>query len=468
MFPERSKISIVLILSLLSLLIISCKRHDLLTDKNATLIFTADTLRFDTIFTSVGSVTQYFTITNHNSRKLQIDRIRLMGDNASYFKINVDGIASPEVHNLVLDAGDSIYVFVSVNIDPATDRNPFLVQDSIEVRFNGNQTFIQLEAFGQNAHFVRNYLIDKDTIWTDDLPYVVRGGLQIAKGVTLTIKEGCNIYMHADALLTVDGTLKVEGTRTAPVRFQGDRLDPEYRNLPASWPGIFFRPGSINNKIQYGVIKNAYQGVIVQGIPGNSSPDLSLRECIIDNIYEEGILAIGSRIEAINCLISNCGSNIVLKGGGNFQFVFCTIAGYDNRFINHKNPVLSISTADEDGNNNDLDALFRNCIIWAGGNNVENEVVAQRKEAALLNINFDHVLYKAKELPSDIHLIGSIANQDPLFDSINVDRQYFDFHIGNKPSPAIGAGVPVSLPIDSDLDGKPRIGDPDLGSYTKD
>lgn len=442
-------------------------RQSLPKDENTVLFFSADTLRFDTVFTSVGSVTQHFTIINNNSRKLRIERIRLAGDNASHFKINIDGTDSPEMKNLELDAGDSIFVFVSVTIDPTIDRNPFLVKDSIEVSLIGSQRFIQLEAFGQNAHFMRNYLIDKDTIWTDDLPYVVKGMLQVAENATLTIKEGCSVYMHADALLAVDGTLRVEGTKNNPVRFQGDRLDPEYQNLPASWPGIFFRQGSKNNVLQYGIIKNAYQGVMVHGIADNSLPKLSLRECIIDNIYEAGILAVGSRIEVINCLISNCGSNVVLQGGGDYQFTFCTIVSYDNNFISHKNPVLSINTSDESGNNNDLNALFRNCILWAGGNNVENEVIAEQKGSALLHVNFDHVLYKAKELPSGIQLINSIANQDPLFDSINAEKHYFDFHIGKNVSPAIGAGIPVSLPIDSDLDGRPRIGDPDLGSYTK-
>ena len=54
----------------------SCKKQTFITDKNAALSFTADTLRFDTVFTSIGSVTQYFTIINSNTQKLKLTKSR--------------------------------------------------------------------------------------------------------------------------------------------------------------------------------------------------------------------------------------------------------------------------------------------------------------------------------------------------------------------------------------------------------
>lgn len=466
MYRGENRMPVLWMLSLLSAWIFSCTKQDFLTDKNATLVFTADTLRFDTVFSSVGSVTRYFTLINSNRQKLRIEKIKLMGGAESAYRMNVDGTASPELSNIELDAGDSVYVFVSVTIDPTSHENPFLVQDSIEVTFNGNQRFIHLEAFGQNARFLHNYLVEKDTIWTNDLPYVISGGLQIAEGHTLTIAQGCRIYLHADAPVIVDGTLRVEGTKDNPVIFRGDRLETDYRDLPASWPGIFFRANSVNNVIRYGVIKNAYQGVIAAAPADNGQPKLLLSECRIDNVYDAGILAIGSGIEVVNCLISNCGSNVVIQEGGDYRFTYCTIVSYNNNYINHKNPVVLLSNAGDTGDGYDLNALFRNCILWGEGGNVENEVHAERREGAVFDINFDHVLYKAKELPSDIQVINSIANQDPLFDSIHVGRHYFDFHIGKNASPAIGAGVVV--PVAIDLDGRSRTGDPDLGAYTKD
>lgn len=454
-----------MLLLFLPVLFLSCKKQTFITDKDAALTITADTLRFDTVFTSVGSVTQYFTLVNSNSQKLQISSIKLMGGSSSAYKINVDGIASPEVSNVEINAGDSIYIFVSVAIDPSLTGLPFIVEDSIRVNYNGNEKYVWLQAFGQNAHFLRNYFIDTDTTWTNDLPYVISGGIQVAQNSTLTIEKGCRIYLHADAPVIVDGTLIVNGMVTSPVSFQGDRLDPAYRNLPASWPGIYFRKNSISNFIQYGVIKNAHQGITVVAPAANALPKLALRECIIDNIYDAGILAMGSGIDAVNCLISNCGSNIVIQAGGDYRFTYCTIVSYDNNYISHKKPVLSISNTDDTGNSYDLNILFRNAIIWAGGNNVENEVLAAKKGNAVFSVDFDHVLYKAKNISPDINLMNSMANLDPAFDSINADRRYFDFHIGKNASPAIGAGTAVA--ISNDLDGKIRSGDPDLGAYTK-
>ena len=446
--------------------IVSCKKQIFITDKNAVLSFTADTLRFDTVFTSTGSVTQYFTIINSNTQKLKLSSIKLMGGNGSAYKINIDGNASPEMNNIEMEAGDSIYIFVSVTIDPSSNNLPFIVRDSIQVDYNGNQKYIQLEAYGQNAHFLRNHLVDTDMNWNNDLPYVISGGIQVAQNATLTIEKGCRIYLHADAPFIVDGTLTVNGTSMERVSFQGDRLDNAYRDLPASWPGIYFRETSVNNIIHYGIVKNAYQGIIAVGGAINALPKLQLRQCVIDNIYDTGILGLGSGIEAVNCLISNCGSNIVLSEGGEYNFTYCTIVSYDNSYISHKKPVLTLSNADEAGNSHNLNALFRNCIIWAGGQNVENEVLTDKKGNAVFNAYFDHVLYKAENISPDINIINGIANQYPAFDSINADRHYFDYHIGKNQSPAAGAGTPV--PVSNDLDGKTRTGEPDLGCYTKD
>ena len=444
----------------------SCKKQTFITDKNAALSFTTDTLRFDTVFTSTGSVTQYFTIINSNTQKLRLSSIKLMGGNGSGYKINVDGNASPEINNIEIEAGDSIYIFVSVTIDPSSTDLPFIVQDSIQVNYNGNQKYIQLEAYGQNAHFLRNHFIDTDITWNNDLPYVISGGIQVAQNATLTIEKGCRIYLHADAPFIVDGTLTVNGTNTEGVSFQGDRLDNVYRDLPASWPGIYFRQTSVNNIIHYGTIKNAYRGIIAFGDAANALPKLQLRQCTIDNIYDAGIQALGSGIDAVNCLISNCGSNIVLSEGGEYNFTYCTIVGYDNSYISHKKPLLTLSNADEAGNSYNLNALFRNCIIWAGGENVENEVLADKKGNTAFNANFDHVLYKAKNISPDINVMNSIANQDPAFDSVNADRHYFDYHIDKNQSPAVNAGT--ATPVSNDLDGKTRTGEPDLGCYTKD
>ena len=142
------------------------------------MLLSADTLRFDTVFTTAGSVTQLFKITNGNNQKLKIDQVSLQGGTASSFKINVDGVAGPAVKNIELDANDSIFVFVEVTIDPNNPNTLFIVKDSILFSLNGNMQQVYLEAFGQRAHFHHGnpLLVLRDNeIWTNDLPHVVYG-----------------------------------------------------------------------------------------------------------------------------------------------------------------------------------------------------------------------------------------------------------------------------------------------------
>src|ERR1700749_4823305 len=89
----------------------ACKKYTFITSSNA-LVTTSvykDTLKFDTVFTSVGSVTQSFKIFNNNNQKLLLSKVKLMGGTASAFKININGDPSAEVDNIEIAANDSIY-----------------------------------------------------------------------------------------------------------------------------------------------------------------------------------------------------------------------------------------------------------------------------------------------------------------------------------------------------------------------
>ncbi|MDP4150206.1 MAG: choice-of-anchor Q domain-containing protein [Bacteroidota bacterium] len=457
----------LLILCLATLFIFSCHKDSFITSPSAVVHFSADTLLFDTVFTTTGSITQSVKVVNGNDRRLRLSDIRLMGGSHSFFSINVDGTPGPEVNDAELEAGDSLYIFVAVKIDPSTDSLPFIVRDSIGLSFNGNQRFIQLQAFGQNANYLRNKIISSNTTWTNGLPYVILGGLVVDSNSTLTIPAGCKVYLHADAPLLVDGTLKVLGSDTARVTFLGDRLDIPYKDFPGSWPGIYFRSSSINNMLQYAVIKNAYDGVVAELPSGNASPKVVLNECIIDNTYDAGIIGEQSSIRATNCLISNSGDNIELGYGGTYQFTHCTAVSYSNGFFAHTQPVLYVSNYAFQGTTPvtaDLTAAFTNCIFWGDFGNVDNEVIVARQGSTVFSVNFSNCLWKVKTAPTGVGAFNMIANLDPLFDSVNTSRNVYDFHLRTG-SPAIDKGLATGLTLD--LDGKPRPAGPapDLGCY---
>ena len=451
-----------------SAIIFSCKKESFITSSDAKLSTSVDTLSYDTVFTSTGSITQSFKIFNNNNQKLRLSQVKLFGGNSSPFKINIDGTSASEVDDIEINANDSIYVFVQVNVNPTASNIPFILQDSILIDYNGNKKFVQLQAYGQNAIFLDKVLLVGNVTWNKTLPYVILGGILVDSGATLTVQGGTRIYLHANAPFLVDGTLVANGTKQDSIIFNGDRLDADYKDLPASWPGIFFRESSSNNFLKHTIVKNAYQGIIAQGLSINANPKITLSQCIVDNIYDAGILAINTNIDADNCLISNCGSNISIGLGGTYRFINCTIASYNNFYITHKNPVVQISNAAMQNGTTltaPLNAFFQNCIIWGDGGNVDDEIILDKQGSGSYTATFNNILYKAKnDIANGVFDTHSIRNIDPVFDSIDISHQSYNFHLKDN-SPAIDNGAITSFRYD--LDDKTRDANPDIGCYER-
>lgn len=463
------KIPGILTVCLLTILI-SCRKDSFITSADARVTITADTLKYDTVFVTAGSTYRTFKIINENNQKIRLSSLKLMGGAGSVFKMNVDGTPGTQFSNIEIGANDSLYVFAQVNVNPSAANLPFILRDSIEVSFNGNKRLVQLEAWGQNAHFLRDKVVAVNETWNNDLPYVLLGSLLINANQTLTINKGCRIYVHADAPIVVNGSLVVNGLKDTADRvyFRGDRLDEPYRDYPASWPGIFFQPGSKDNVFTYADIRNAYQAVALQDPSPNANPKLILNECVIDNAYDAGIISLNSSVRARNCLVSNCGKNLFLVKGGDYQFTHCTVVTYANRFIDHRDPVLVVSNFISVNNTPvtaNLNAVFRNCIFWGDNGLVNDEVVVAKSGATTFNVNFDYNLWKVQTTPANITSNQLINNQSPQFDSVNTSRNYYDFRL-KASSPALNKGINAG--IATDLDGKPRtVGLPDLGCFEK-
>lgn len=255
-----------LFLPLLAVLFFACNKESFTSDSSVRLKTSVDTLHFDTVFTSTGSATQFLKIFNDNNQGIHISSVKLAGGASSPFKINVDGIAGQQVNNTDVLGDDSVYIYVTVSVNPSAANLPFLVRDSIEINYNGNTKFVQLDAYGRNAHFFRNHTIKTSEVWNNDLPYVILGRLTVDTNATLIINKGCQIYSHADAPFIVNGTLQVNGEQYDSTRvvFTGDRLDEPYKNFPASYPGIIFTDPSRNNVLNYAIIKNAYSNKSVK------------------------------------------------------------------------------------------------------------------------------------------------------------------------------------------------------------
>jgi hypothetical protein len=446
----------------------SCRKTELIDAGPESVRCSADTIRFDTVFTTAGSATTGFLIFNLEDQPVSISAARLARGNASMFQMNIDGVPGPVARQIRIEARDSIYVFVTVRIDPDAATNPFLIRDSLLIELQGRTQSVILEAWGQNARFLRNVVITGDTRFDRTLPYVILGGLQIARNARLTIEPGSRIHLHADAPILVDGSLVTRGSAAEPVTFTGDRLDEGYRNLPASWPGIYLRASSTDNRLTHARILNAYNGIVAEGPSAANRPKLILDRCLIDNAYEAGIAGSGSSIEAENCQVSNCGKNILLLKGGEYLFKHCTVASFSHALIPHKYPVFTVQNWDstrQGVTTYPVSVQVDNSIIWGDEGTVEQEFFTSRRGANPFQVNLRNCLFRGSADPANAVLTNGLRNQPPQFDSINTTKRYFDFRIRKKLSPALNRGLPGL--VVRDLDDMPRDAQPDLGAYER-
>ena len=134
----------IIILLVLVLVGQACRKiNPISTDTNLKLEFSADTVIFDTVFTTLGSSTHQLRIYNRNSDNLKISSIRLLGGEASPFRVNLDGDNDIEFYDKVIPGNDSLFSFLCVTINPNDLNTPFVVEDELEFVTNGNTQTIK-------------------------------------------------------------------------------------------------------------------------------------------------------------------------------------------------------------------------------------------------------------------------------------------------------------------------------------
>lgn len=468
---------IYLVLVVFTAVLFSCTKENEFSDVAVSLGFSSDTLMFDTVFTTIGSSTQYVIVRNPEDKAVKISRIYLAGGVNSNFRINVDGIPGTNHADIEIGANDSIFIFVQVTVDPTNTNTPMLITDSIVFENNGKKQDVDLVAFGQDAYFIipdhnvsglPPYHIvareNTDTLWTNIKPIVIYGYAVVDSSAILRIQEGTKIYFHSNSGLWVykGGCIKVNGTKDNPVEFQGDRLEDYYKNIPGQWDRIWINEGSINNEINYAIIKNGFIGIqaeILESVMGNS---LLLKNTKIQNMSGAGLLSRYYKVEAENCIFSNCQQYLTaLTMGGSYSFKHCTFANYWTYSIRktasvymnnyYQNQDYSITPFDL------VKADFINCIIY--GNQDDEITIDKNSSGGSMNYLFDHVLAKTKLNTSGTNWISTMVNQNPLFKS-TADENY---HL-NSNSPVIGKGKSGIVGIDYDGVVRNQI-TPDLGAF---
>ena len=414
----------VIVLSVMPMILLSCERETFVRDGGEVqLAFSIDTVAFDTVFTTMGTATQKVTVYNRSDDNLILSSVTLEKGRTSRFRLNVDGDTSMIAHDVEIEAGDSIFVFVQANINPNDEQSPFLVEDAVS--FSNGQR-LPLTAWGRNAVY---HITPCDSVWlrignetwTDSLPHVVVGNVLVSEDCTLRLTAGAEVHFATNAMLIVDSAarLLVQGTAERPVLLTSLRHDGWYRFLPGQWQTVWFYNYSTGNMIDHAVIENATGGL--RCYPG---AQLTVSNSILRNISDCAIIGQGATVTGNNLLVYDCLAGFTALMGGSYDFRRCTFANYwsynarkietivlSNQMLTSAGVVGGALTK----------ADFVDCIIWGTRS---PEVLLSEDERWPFNYRFVHSIVR-----------GGEWDEDPLF----TDPREDDYTL-QEGSPAEGIG----------------------------
>ena len=497
---------IVLFLMGLFLSICSCRSDFETVASNGKLGFSKDTVYLDTVFTNIGSSTYRLKVYNKSKNDITIPTIKLAKGLNSKYRMTVDGMQGNNgkiFNNVDLLAKDSLYIFIETTANIA-DANPsdFLYTDQIQFDSGQNLQNVELVTLVQDAVFlypkrfadgttetlpVGNekidgfYLDENDPIngnelhFTKKKPYVIYGYAAVPSTKTATFEAGTKVHFHANSGLIVanKASIKVNGAVSTTdkmeneVIFEGDRLEPDFENVPGQWGTIWLTDGSTNNSFNHLTIKNATIGLLIQN---NDGTTVSIKNTQIYNSTNYGILAQTAKINGENIVVNNAGqASLACTYGGNYKFTHST---FNNNWNSSQQVALAISNYITGAIPEVKDltaATFNNCIIYGS---YSNEMTLNKKTGATFEYQFNNCLIKFDntnpklatnpdyQFTTDaVHYNGIILNKDPKFYKVAQNKLNID-----ATSAAFAKGNPAYL-IPLDVLGKTRTSPPDLGAY---
>jgi hypothetical protein len=484
----------------------SCRTDFETVASSGDLKFSRDTIYLDTVFTNIGSSTYTLKVYNNSKNDITIPTIQLGKGLNSKYRMTVDGMLGNQgkiFNNVNLLAKDSLYIFIetTANIADASPKD-FLYIDQILFDGGTNLQKVELVTLIQDAIFLypkKNadgttetlpigkdeiygfYLDENDPvngnelIFTNKKPYVIYGYAAVPSKKTVTFNPGARVHFHAfsglilasNAALNVNGTISTTDKLENEVIFEGDRLEPDFAEVPGQWGAIWLTDGSTNHKIDHLTIKNATIGLLVQN---NNGTTVSIKNTQIYNSSNYGILAQTAKINGENLSINNAGlGSLACTYGGDYKFTHCTL---NNNWASSSQVALLVNnyfTGAVPEVKNLTAATFNNCIIYGS---YSNEMILNKKTGATFNYQFNNCLIKfnnaSNQYTNDplyqfttdpVHYNGIIQNMDPKFlnitqNKLNIDNSSAAFAKGN-----------TSYIIPVDIIGNARTTPPDLGAY---
>ncbi|MGL2967351.1 hypothetical protein [Flavobacterium sp. XGLA_31] len=422
---------IILFLVGLALTVSSCRQDFVFVNsQKGDLSFSKDTVYLDTVFTNIGSSTYTLKVYNKTDTDIKIPTIQLGKGANSKYRMTVDGMMGDNnriFHDVELLAKDSLFIFIEVTSDVA-DANPtdFLYTDQIKFGTETDYQKVELVTLIQDAYFLfpkkfddgttetlpigdQNiygfYLDENDPIngneyeWNNTKPYVIYGYAAVPNGKTLNIHAGARIHFHADSGLIVGtgGSLRINGAPSTTaaleheVIIEGDRLEPDFSDVPGQWGTIWLTDGSTNNSITNCTIKNATVGLLIDHNDGNY---MTINNTQIYNAANMGIYAKTAMIKGENLVINSAGQfSLACTLGGAYDFRQCT---FNNNWSSSTQLAVLVDNYYKDDAGNPVpfpltQADFKNCII-SGSNQIELRL--NRDTGAAFNTSFSKCYIK--------------------------------------------------------------------------
>ena len=315
--------------------IIGCSDNDsFTTSPSARLTFSTDTVKMDTVFSTIGSSTYTFWVFNNSSDGLRISSVRLAQGNQTGFRVNVDGTyldntTGAVTTNLEVRKDDSLRVFVELTAPENLQATAQAVSDDLVFQLeSGVVQKVHLSCYAWDALAWRDPVFSRDTVIHSSKPIIVYGTVKVDSTVTLTL-QGTTLYFHDQAGIDVYGTLLTDS-----VLMRGDRLDHMFDYLPydrvsGQWGGIRLHSSSFGNNLIATEIRNASNTIVCDSSTLDPSAQrLYMERCVIHNSKGIGIELNYAYAGLLDCQISNTLGDCVAVYGGAVIMQGCTVAQF--------------------------------------------------------------------------------------------------------------------------------------------
>ncbi len=223
---------IFLFLSVLTAIIACSDDDSFTTSQSARLSFSTDTVKMDTVFTTIGSSTYTFWVRNNSGDGIRIARAYLKNGNQTGFRVNVDGsyldnTLGSTVNDLEVRKDDSLRVFVELTAPKNMQTVAQEISDHLVFQLeSGVEQRVVLRCYAWDALLLHAPVIKNDTTIVSEKPIVIYGQLQVEKGATLTIRK-TKLFFHDQAGIQVHRRLITES-----VMMRGDLLADMFDSLP--------------------------------------------------------------------------------------------------------------------------------------------------------------------------------------------------------------------------------------------